>query len=151
MELAGDARTSRPPAATHELQPVYPGSLWSFNPTNSYSHTIKRSRKPPILQVLTKLFNPYYLLFLPANSGLSRIPGLPASVNRKLNGGKQPFVREALTGSRPGDQTTSPNKIPENWYSSREFGSLSCAPGARPLVHRLSTTTVDNLSGVWEF
>ena len=43
------AGTSRPPAATHELQPVYPGSLWSFNPTNSYSHTIKRSRKPPIL------------------------------------------------------------------------------------------------------
>jgi len=31
------------------MQPVYPGSLWSFNPTNSYSHTIKRSRKPPIL------------------------------------------------------------------------------------------------------
>jgi len=48
--------------------------------------------------------------------------------------------------------TTDPEtKIPENWYSYREFGSLSCAPGARPLVHRLSTTTVDNLSGVWEF
>ena len=30
------------------------------------------------------LFNPYYLLFLPVTSGLSRIPGLPPSVNRKL-------------------------------------------------------------------
>ena len=49
LGLAGG--TSRPPAATHELQPGHPGSLWSFNPTNSYSHTIKRSRKPPILQV----------------------------------------------------------------------------------------------------
>ena len=71
----------------HQFRPKQrgpPGSLWSFNPTNSYSHTIKRSRKPPILQVLTKLFNPYYLLFLPANSGDSILPGLPPSVNKKI-------------------------------------------------------------------
>ena len=33
------------------LQPVISRELVEFTPTNSYSHTIKRSRKPPILQV----------------------------------------------------------------------------------------------------
>ena len=35
-----------------------------------------------------------YLLFLPAIPGVVSIPGLRSFVNRKLNGGNQPIVRE---------------------------------------------------------
>ena len=61
------------------------------------------------------LFNPYYLLFLPANSGDSILPGLPASVNRKLNGGNQPFTREVTCpGARCGTLANlqNPRKVP---------------------------------------
>ena len=96
--------------------------------------------------------NPYYLLFLPAITGDYIIPGSPGSVNRKINGGNQPFISVRTPAGAPGPQ--QPNtKTPEIWYSSSEFGSFGsgrAVPG-RELVHRLSTTTVDNLDGVWEF
>ena len=57
------------------------------------------------------------------------IPGLRASVHRKLNGGKQPFVRGEVYPGAPGAPATPETKIPENWYSSREFGSFSCPAG----------------------
>ena len=64
------------------------------------------------------LFNPYYLLFLPVTSGLSRIPGLRASVNRKINGGFPPFVRERTPAGAPGEQlaeTQNPRKVVFFW------------------------------------
>jgi len=74
--------------------------------------------------VSINLVNPYYLLFLPATSGASRIPGLRASVNRKINGGNPPLRSVSNSRGRPGAQTGSPNKTPENWDSSSEFGSF---------------------------
>ena len=106
--------------------------------------------------VLINLVNPYYLLFLPAIPDSFRIPEARASVNRKLNGGNPPIYQFPCKGTNPGAPgapAAPETKIPENWYSSREFGSFgtaSRAPGAQT-VHRLSTTTVDNLIGVWEF
>ena len=59
------------------------------------------------------LFNPYYLLFLPAISGASRIPGLPASVNMKVMAYFCHSLRAKLTGSRAGEQLAPNTKFPE--------------------------------------
>ena len=124
-----------------------------FHPLNILYITTKITQKTTSFNGINKLSQS----ILPSLSTcISRYPiptSCPALSQEKNNGGNQPTSREALTGSRPGDQTTSPNKIPENWYSSREFGSFGtgrAVPG-RQLTHRLSTTTVDNLIGVWEF
>jgi len=70
------------------------------------------------------LFNPYYLLFLPANSGFTCLPGVPASVHRKIMAEISDSSVEGNPGAPGG--TTSPNhKFPEKWYSSGEFGSFS--------------------------
>ena len=58
------------------------------------------------------LFNPYYLLFLPAISGASRIPGLPASVNRKVMAYFCHSYVKYFTRARPVLQLTK-IKIPE--------------------------------------
>ena len=61
------------------------------------------------------LFNPYYLLFLPAITGDYNVPGLPGSVNRKLNGGNQPFISVLVPASAPGHnspKSQNPRKVP---------------------------------------
>ena len=87
-----------------------------------YKRPTKLGIKQPILQVSITLFNPYTLLFLPALPGISKIPGLPPSVNRnfrKLNGGNQPFFIDTLRGGKPGrapgnnsPKIQNPRKVP---------------------------------------
>ena len=58
---------------------------------------------------------------------------------------------EEIPGA-PCGTTESKYKTPENWYSSKEFGSLALTRA--PPVLQLSTgyphVIVDNSSGVWE-
>ena len=61
------------------------------------------------------LFNPYYLLFLPAISGVVNIPGLPPSVNRKLMADFRHSSVNALTRARPVrlmPKSQNPRKVP---------------------------------------
>ena len=133
-----------------------PGSFRSFaefHPLNILYITTKITQKTTNFNGISK---PSQSILPSLSTCFSRHLLLTATCwicQQKINGGFPPTSCEALTGSRPGAQTTSPNKIPENWYSSREFGSFGtgrAVPG-RQLTHRLSTTTVDNLNGVWEF
>ena len=103
----------------------------------------------PIQSILPSLSTCFYRL-----QHHTWLPGLRQQEN---NGGFPPI---AVSPKRPGASVLPAHpkyKIPENWDSSSEFGSLGVSrfvrpgsPGA-PVVHRLSTTTVDNLNGVWEF
>ena len=77
------------------------------------------------------LFNPYYLLFLPANSGVDNHTWASAFSQQEINGGNQPSSRggksQAPGASSPGflDQ----NKTAENkgvW----EFRKLRQDPGS---------------------
>jgi len=64
--------------------------------------------------VSVNLVSPYYLLFLPAMSGERILPGYPAFVNRKINGGNQPFISVRTPAGAPGPQLTkykNPRKL----------------------------------------
>jgi len=75
-------------------------------------------------------------------------------VNRKLNGGKQPFTNLSSPAGAPVPKLDRQIKPQKTGILQRSLGvsglTNARAPGAQ-LVHRLSTTTVDNLDGVWEF
>ena len=99
-----------------------------------YKRPIKQRRLPRFLQESIKLFNPYYLLFLPAISGLSRIPGVLSSVNRKLIADFRHSPVSGIPGARAGHPEPPNHKFPEKWYSSREFGSSALDQGpVRPV------------------
>ena len=78
------------------------------------------------------LFNPYYLLFLPVTSGLSRIPGLPPSVNRKLMADFRHSISVKHSPGAPGVQDRQNTKSQKTAIYSGSLGvrPLTRAPGA---------------------
>ena len=119
-----------------------------------------------ILYITTKITQKTTILTGISNVSQSILPSLSTcfsrldSCTRNLLGlsTQQLWLKSAILSVEeiPGRARCSSwpwNKIPENWYSSREFGSLGLYPA--PPVLQLSTgyphVTVDNSSGVWEF
>ena len=78
------------------------------------------------------LFNPYYLLFLPVTSGLSRIPGLPPSVNRKLMADFRHSISVKHSPGAPGVQDRQNTKPQKTAIYSGSLGvrQLPAGPGA---------------------
>jgi len=72
------------------------------------------------------LFNPYYLLFLPAISGWPIIPGLPGSVNR--------IFRKIMAV-----------------FSHSLRGGIRCAPPVLQLTKYKIPLKLPFIMGVWEF
>ena len=97
------------------------------------------------------LFNPYNLLFLPATSGLTCLPGVPASVHRKIMAEISHSSVEEVGGIARCSSSPK-SQIPRKlvffwgvWEFAHSPGRARC-----PLSTGYPQLNVDNYCGVWE-